>query len=86
MAFKAESDDPRASLSYKLRKLLRWNGAKVLATDPYVVDDRLVPLERVLAESEILVLGAPHQQYRGLHLGGKDVVDVWGALGEGIQL
>jgi UDP-N-acetyl-D-mannosaminuronic acid dehydrogenase len=86
MAFKAESDDPRASLSYKLRKLLRWAGAEVLATDPYVRDDRLVPLERVLAESEILILGAPHRPYRGLHVGGKDVVDVWGALGEGIQL
>jgi len=86
MAFKAESDDPRASLSYKLRKLLRWAGAQVLATDPYVSDDRLVPLERVLAESDILVLGAPHRQYQGLKVGGKDVVDVWGALGEGIQL
>jgi UDP-N-acetyl-D-mannosaminuronic acid dehydrogenase len=86
MAFKAESDDPRASLSYKLRKLLRWAGATVLATDPYVDDRRLVPLETVLAESEILVLAAPHRQYRGLQVGGKDVVDVWGALGEGIQL
>ncbi|HEY5433774.1 MAG TPA: nucleotide sugar dehydrogenase, partial [Candidatus Limnocylindrales bacterium] len=56
MAFKAESDDPRASLSYKLRKLLAWAGARVLATDPYVRDDRLVPLETVLAESEILVI------------------------------
>ena len=27
MAFKAESDDTRASLSYKLRKLLTWAGA-----------------------------------------------------------
>jgi UDP-N-acetyl-D-mannosaminuronic acid dehydrogenase len=86
MAFKAESDDARASLSYKLRKLLRWAGAQVLATDPYVIDDRLVPLDRVLVESDILVLGAPHKQYRGLHIGGKDVVDVWGAMGAGIQL
>jgi UDP-N-acetyl-D-mannosaminuronic acid dehydrogenase len=86
MAFKAESDDPRASLSYKLRKLLRWSGAQVLATDPYVADNRLVSLDRVLGESDILVLGAPHKQYRGLSVGGKDVVDVWGALGEGIQL
>src|SRR5215216_5465875 len=44
MAFKAESDDVRASLSYKLRKLLIWGGATVLATDPYVVDERLIPL------------------------------------------
>lgn len=86
MAFKAESDDPRASLSYKLRKLLGWAGARVLATDPYVKDDRLVTLDCVLGESDILVLGAPHKAYRELHIGGRDVVDVWGALGEGIRL
>jgi len=86
MAFKAESDDTRASLSYKLRKLLRWAGAEVLCTDPYVTDDRLVPLERVLAESELLILGAPHAAYRSLDVGGRDVVDVWGAMGEGIRL
>jgi UDP-N-acetyl-D-mannosaminuronic acid dehydrogenase len=86
MAFKAESDDIRASLSYKLRKLLTWAGARALCTDPYVVDDGLVPLEQVVDESEILVLGAPHAPYRGLELGGKDVVDVWGALGDGIRL
>jgi UDP-N-acetyl-D-mannosaminuronic acid dehydrogenase len=86
MAFKAESDDPRASLSYKLRKLLTWAGARVLATDPYVQDDRLVSLECVLDESDILVLGAPHKSYRSLQVGGKDVVDVWGALGAGIRL
>ena len=86
MAFKAESDDPRASLSYKLRKLLGWAGARVLATDPYVKDDRLETLDCVLQESDILVLGAPHKAYKALHIGGRDVVDVWGALGEGIRL
>jgi UDP-N-acetyl-D-mannosaminuronic acid dehydrogenase len=86
MAFKAESDDPRASLSYKLRKLLAWAGARVLATDPYVVDERLVTLDCVVQESDIIVLAAPHREYRGLTLGGKDVVDIWGALGEGIRL
>jgi UDP-N-acetyl-D-mannosaminuronic acid dehydrogenase len=86
MAFKAESDDSRASLSYKLRKLLAWAGARVLCTDPYVVDQRLLPLDEVVAESEILVLGVPHKAYRGLSIGGRDVVDIWGALGEGIRL
>ena len=86
MAFKAESDDTRASLSYKLRKLLAWSGARVLSTDPYVRDASLVPLDRVLDESEILILGAPHRAYRGISVGGKDVVDVWGAMGEGIRL
>jgi UDP-N-acetyl-D-mannosaminuronic acid dehydrogenase len=86
MAFKADSDDPRASLSYKLKKLLGWAGARVACTDPYVADPRLVPVEEVVEESEILVLGAPHRVYRGLEVGGRDVVDIWGVMGRGIAL
>ncbi len=86
MAFKAESDDTRASLSYKLRKLLDWAGARVLCTDPYVRDPRLLPLDEVLEQSEIVILGAPHRAYRGLQLEGRDVVDVWGWLGHGIRV
>ena len=86
MAFKAESDDVRSSLSYKLRKLLAWKGATVLCTDPYVADDRLLSLDEVLADSDVLVLGAPHRDYRGLDVGGRDVVDVWGVTGQGIRL
>jgi UDP-N-acetyl-D-mannosaminuronic acid dehydrogenase len=86
MAFKAESDDPRASLSFKLRKLLGWSGARVLCTDPYVDDPRLVDLDTVVRDSEILILGAPHKAYRGLAVNGRDVVDIWGAMGEGIRL
>ncbi len=86
MAFKGESDDIRSSLSYKMRKLLAWKGAKVLCTDPYVADDRLVPLEQVMADADLLVLGAPHSAYRGLEVGGRDVVDVWGVTGQGIRL
>jgi UDP-N-acetyl-D-mannosaminuronic acid dehydrogenase len=86
MAFKGESDDPRASLSYKLRKLLQWAGARVVCTDPYVLDDRLTTLDCVLEESDILILGAPHKSYSALPIGGRDVVDIWGALGEGIRL
>ena len=84
MAFKAESDDTRASLSYKLRKLLSWAGARVARHRPV---RRRRPARRrstcVLEESDVLVLGAPHKAYRGLEVGGKDVVDVWGALGRG---
>jgi UDP-N-acetyl-D-mannosaminuronic acid dehydrogenase len=86
MAFKAESDDVRSSLAYKLRKLLAWHGATVLCTDPYVVDERLVPLEQLLAAAEILVLATPHRAYRNLDVGGRDVIDIWGALGGGIRL
>jgi UDP-N-acetyl-D-mannosaminuronic acid dehydrogenase len=85
MAFKAESDDTRASLSFKLRKLLMWAGAQVVCTDPYVQDHRLVPMDEVLAASDVVILGAPHAAYRDLDIGGRDVVDVWGAKDGGIR-
>jgi UDP-N-acetyl-D-mannosaminuronic acid dehydrogenase len=86
MAFKPNSDDVRSSLSYKLRKVLTWSGARVLCTDPYVDDARLVPLEKVLADAEILVVGVPHSIYSSLDLAGRPLVDVWGSLGQGIAL
>ncbi len=55
-------------------------------TDPYVADDRLVALDEVMAEADILVLGAPHREYRSLDVGGRDVVGVWGVTGQGIRL
>ena len=81
MAFKGESDDPRASLSYKLRKLAQFKGAKVLCTDPYIADESFEPLDRVLDQSDVLVVGAPHRAYRELELDGREVVDIWGITG-----
>ena len=81
MAFKGESDDPRASLSYKLRKLAQFKGARVLCTDPFIVDETFEPLERVLHDSDVLVVGAPHKAYRALDLAGREVVDIWGITG-----
>ena len=81
MAFKAESDDARDSLSYKLRKLLTLECRRVLCTDPFVPDAALVPLDQVLAEADVLFVGTPHKAYRGLAVPpGKLVVDVWNAL------
>jgi UDP-N-acetyl-D-mannosaminuronic acid dehydrogenase len=83
MAFKGESDDIRSSLSYKLKRILEFRAGAVLCTDPFVtVDDSLVPLERVLEEADVLVIGAPHQAYRTLEPR-VPVVDVWNLLGEG---
>ena len=81
MAFKGESDDPRASLSYKLRKLAQFKGANVMCTDPYVADPTFEPLDKVLRASDVIVLGAPHRAYRDLELDGREVVDIWGITG-----
>ena len=83
MAFKAESDDPRFSLSYKLKKILAVRAKSVLTTDPYVQDPALLPLTEVVQRSDILILCAPHRGYRHLDLGDKVVVDIWNFWGKG---
>jgi UDP-N-acetyl-D-mannosaminuronic acid dehydrogenase len=81
MAFKADSDDPRDSLSYKLRKLLQLEAREVLCTDPFVKDPSFAPLERVLAESDVLFVATPHSCYRGIAPAPRQlVVDVWECL------
>ena len=86
MAFKSESDDIRSSLSYKLKRILRFKAAAVLTTDPYVrVDPELLPLDDVVARADLLIVGAPHRAYAGLQTD-KPVVDIWDLLGDGVRL
>ena len=77
------ADDTRSSLSYKLKRLLRFRAARVLCTDPYVATDHeLWPLDDVLAESDLLVIATPHEAYADL---GTDIpiIDIWNLLGRG---
>ena len=81
MAFKADIDDTRASLSYKFKKALGSLAEAVLATDPFVTTDPdLVDLDEVTRRSDLLILCAPHSAYRDLDFAGKPVLDVWGFL------
>lgn len=82
-AFKGESDDIRSSLSYKLKKILEFKSKSVFMTDPYVsVDPNLIALERTVAESDILIIGAPHKIYKNLNTT-RPVIDIWNLLGNG---
>lgn len=81
MVFKAESDDTRASLSYKFKKALSAQTRAVLTTDPFVTTDpELLPLPEVIANSDLMILCAPHAAYRQVDFGGKPVFDLWGHL------
>ena len=85
MAFKAELDDPRSSLSYKLRKLAQMECRTVLCTDEYIKNPEFVPLEVALAKSDILILATPHKKYLEIepkNHPGKRFVDVWNLLRE----
>ncbi len=86
MAFKAGSDDTRSSLSYKLKRILAFKANAVLCTDPYVTTDpTLLPLDEVLAKSDLLVIAAPHPEYARLATD-KPVADIWDVLGQGVRI
>jgi UDP-N-acetyl-D-mannosaminuronic acid dehydrogenase len=85
MAFKGESDDIRSSLSYKLKRLLRFKAERVLCTDPFVtVDPDLTPLDDVLAASDVLIVAAPHRAYQDL-VTELPVIDMWNLRGQGVR-
>jgi UDP-N-acetyl-D-mannosaminuronic acid dehydrogenase len=85
MAFKGDSDDSRESLSYKLKKVLTIEAGQVLCCDPFVKDDTLVPQDLLIEKSDIIILGAPHSEYKKLKLNleSKTIVDVWNFFGLG---
>lgn len=87
MAFKANSDDVRASLSYKLKKVLEFHAKEVLASDPHVKTDKsLLPVSEVIRKSDLLILCVPHDAYRGLKFGKKPMIDIWNYFGRGVRI
>jgi UDP-N-acetyl-D-mannosaminuronic acid dehydrogenase len=86
MAFKAESDDTRSSLSYKMKRILTSKAARVLCTDPHVKGDPdLVSLDCVVAEADLLIIAAPHRDYRDLQTV-TPVVDITNLRGNGVRV
>jgi UDP-N-acetyl-D-mannosaminuronic acid dehydrogenase len=86
MAFKADIDDIRDSLSFKLGKILRFHGAEVLYSDEFVQDETFVSKERLVDKSDVVIVGVPHSAYRQLSIPvGKKIVDIWGCFQSGMK-
>ncbi|HZM64619.1 MAG TPA: nucleotide sugar dehydrogenase [Candidatus Saccharimonadales bacterium] len=83
MAFKANNDDPRESLSYKLKKRLEFEAKEVLCHDPYIKDPRFVSLADIHKKADIIVIGTTHKDYATEDWGNKPVVDMWNYYGKG---
>ncbi|MBR2365113.1 MAG: nucleotide sugar dehydrogenase [Lentisphaeria bacterium] len=77
MTFKANNDDIRESLSFKIRKLLEQKMAFVLPSDPYLKET--LPLEKALEEAEGIIIGTPHDAYKELVLS-VPFADCWGII------
>ncbi len=80
MTFKADSDDPRDSLAFKLRKIARLEAKQVYAHDYYLKDDSFSTLDALLRKSDIIIVAAPHERYASIpveKLKNKIIVDIW---------
>lgn len=84
LTFKANSDDTRESLSYKVKKGLEFYGAQVLSNDPYLPNS--TSLDELAEQCDFFVLCTPHREYREWRHIDK-TIDVWGFFPrESIQL
>jgi len=85
MAFKADSDDKRESLSYKLKKILEIEAKKVLCSDVYIREEGFVSAQELIRNSDIVILGAPHKRYKKYKdlISNKILVDIWNFFGKG---
>lgn len=63
LAFKKNIDDTRYSLSPKLERYFLAEGAKVLVHDPFIDSQ---PLEDVVSDADILILGTNHDVFKNL--------------------
>ena len=81
MAFKADNDDTRDSLSFKLKKQLEFAGAHVLCSDEFATGDGWLSKEDVMDKASGIVIGVPHTSYRDMVVpNGRTFVDIWGCL------
>jgi UDP-N-acetyl-D-mannosaminuronic acid dehydrogenase len=86
MTFKADSDDTRDSLSFKLKKSLQVECREVLCCDPFLEGDWLTPQEEALRRADVFFIGAPHTAYKTLDFGSKPVIDIWNATKQGMTV
>lgn len=83
MAYKANNDDARESLSFKLKKLLEIEARQVLCSDVYIRSEDFVEPQDLVNTSDIIILATPHKEYAALDVKNKVVMDVWNFYGKG---
>ena len=81
MAFKAETDDIRDSLSIKLKNYLHSRKFKFYCSDPYFNGNKIINSKSLIQKSDIIIVATPHIEYKKLKLPkNKILIDVWGII------
>ena len=81
LAFKAETDDIRDSLSIKLLNKLKKKKLKLIFTDEYYQNLKNFKLKDFIKKSDIIIIGAPHKKYKSIKFPkSKEYIDIWGLV------
>jgi UDP-N-acetyl-D-mannosaminuronic acid dehydrogenase len=81
LAFKAEIDDDRDSLSIKLIKILKRNKIKLIISDEYIKHPQGVTKEKLMKSADIIIIATPHKAYKKMKFPkNKEVIDTWGLI------
>lgn len=83
MTFKADNDDIRESLSFKLKKILEFEAKEVYCSDYHLGFNYLVSEKELIDKSDIILIATPHSRYNSLDFKDKRVYDIWNILGKG---
>ncbi len=79
MSFKSDIDDIRDSLSISLLKLFKKKRLKVKISDEYALLPGIIDKNKLINESDIIIVGVPHSNYKKIRIPkNKFVVDSWG--------
>ncbi len=80
MAFKGGIDDTRDSLSFKLAKILKFEGAIVMCSDEYATGEGWVTKEEAV-NGDAVIVAIAHGQYRDLIVPERvRVIDLWNVV------
>lgn len=74
LTFKADNDDTRKSLSFKIKKELECKMAEVLLSDPYI--EGTMDYKEAIEKADGIILGTPHHFFSDLKIT-KPYVDCW---------
>lgn len=81
LAFKADIDDMRDSLSLKLIKSLKLNKFKFYYSDPYVSIKNNLKLKDLLKKCSIIIVATPHSIYKKIKINkNTKIIDIWNII------
>lgn len=76
MTFKANVDDFRSSLSFRLKRVLEQFSKSVYCSDEVLQKEYFIGKEDLITKSDIIIIATPHVEYKTLIID-KPIIDIW---------